>query len=621
MKLHSLSCLASIALLAMPTAAQGSVMPYLPKDTIVAFSAPDLATSMADFAKMPLAKMWAEQEVQNFLADVMELGHKQWNKGMEQMKAMHEQGALPFDPADLSKLRVTGGAFALTSLSLAVGDHGPQPRIGVMLHLDFGDSASTWNSLIQMGLGALESSARREVTKEESMVGNVKLTTLKPTHEGMEMGLTVAMLPTGVIIGSLASDVQSVLENMQKKTPVLGATEQYLAAAKHLDQGGIECEMFLRPDPMFEFGMQALRMAAQFNPEMEMVDMDGVDRALKAMGLRNDETMAMTSSYVDGKSVSRSVTVVGKAGATAAAAKTVDMSFLKWVPKDAVNFQASTIDLASYYDALVRGLEAYDKDLAKQVMSQLEQIEQQLGFSVRKDLFGSIGDEYISWSMPMATMSTPEVAMLLKVTNEEKLVNAIKRVADLSQGVIEIEEGEKRGLKAYQVQVHYDPLNGMGFNVFDMIQPTFAFKNGYMVLGLSAVDVKRVFQRMDREDDPKGDIRGNKEFATVAASIPEGVQSVSFTDWKTNFESLYQLATGVLTFIPMEDLPVDMSLLPDAATLTKHLFAGVSYSKATGNVTESVASGPFGPEAMLLIGGAAAAALGFVGVTTASRGR
>ena len=51
------------------------------------------------------------------------------------------------------------------------------------------------------------------------------------------------------------------------------------------------------------------------------------------------------------------------------------------------------------------------------------------------------------------------------------------------------------------------------------------------------------FQRMDRKDDePKNDIRGNKEFAAIAAQIPAGVSEVSFTDWKANFESLYQVA-------------------------------------------------------------------------------
>jgi hypothetical protein len=217
--------------------------------------------------------------------------------------------------------------------------------------------------------------------------------------------------------------------------------------------------------------------------------------------------------------------------------------------------------------------------------------------------------------MPMGNItSAPEMAFLVKVTEEERLVKVLKNLAKLTQGMVEIEEGEKRGLKAYQVRINYDPTQGMGMNVLEAISPTFAFKNGYMVLGFSASDVKRVFQRMDREDDPKGDIRGNKEFVAVAESMPSGLESVSFTDWKAQFESFYQMATGVLAFVPMgEEVPIDMSLLPDSGTLTKHLFGALSYSTSDPTGSRSVSVSPFGPELVLMVVGGALAGVAVVG--------
>ena len=134
-------------------------------------------------------------------------------------------------------------------------------------------------------------------------------------------------------------------------------------------------------------------------------------------------------------------------------------------------------------------------------ISGLADMESQLGSSIRDDLLGSFGDHYITWSMPMGTISAaPEMAVLMKVNNEEKLVGALKNMAMLSGGMIEIEEATKRGLKSYQVLVNADPMDGMGMNPFDMFQPTFAFKDGYMVMGFSASDVKRVFKRMSVRD-------------------------------------------------------------------------------------------------------------------------
>jgi len=616
MKLFSLCSISAIALLAAPATAQG-ILPYLPKKTMVAISAPDLSMSMSEFQQMPVAKMWAEEEVQTFVADVLEMAKEKINEGLEQAREMHKAGHLPVDPDEVMKLRLNGGTLAVTEMGIGMGDFGPLPKFGVVLHLDFGDSAGTWNKLIQMGLGILQQQAGNDVEMTDSKIGEVQMMSLAPRGvEGLEMGLNVAMIPNGIIIGTLASDVRGIVENMNNKTAALTTAPGYQAATKRMTTAGAELEFFMAPDALVDFGMSALKMLQEEERDFAVVDLDGVERALKAMGMRNLGTMAATSTYEDGKCVSRAFHASGKAG-TAAAPKTVDKGFLKWVPKDAVSFSAGTLDVASIYDTLLKGLQAYDEDFAQQALAQLAEMEKQLGFSVRNDLFGSLGDHYISWSMPMGTISSmPEVAMLMKVENQEKLVGALKNLVRLTQGMVEIEEGKKRGVTAYELTINFDPSNGMGFNIFDMMRPTFAFKDGYMVVGFSVSDIKRVFKRMDREDDPKGDIRGNKEFAAVAQMIPAGVSRMAFTDWKATFESYYQIGTGVLAFVPMpEDVPIDMSLLPESETLTQHLYGGVSYTKVDAEGSETVDVSPFGPEtgvALVLVVVAAGAGAAFM---------
>ncbi len=609
MKSFSLASATLFALLA-PVAAQGSIMPYLPKDTMLALSAPNLSMSIADFAKMPLAKMWAEEEVQNFLADVKEMVGKQIAEGLEQGKKMHAQGAFPIDPDDIMKLRLQGGAFAITRMELAMGDRGPMPKLGFLVHLDFGDSAPTWNKVLKIGLDMMEAEAKDEMVKAETKVGDVQLLSYSPpAEEGIPMGLNIAMVPNGLLIGTLVDDVKEVVAAMNAKTPMLGATNLYLATAKQVNAEGAECEVFARPEPMIAFALSALAMGVE-RGNMDGLNMDGVKRAVEAMGLRDMGAASMAASYVDGKCVIRTYSSNGKPSATAVAGKKVDMSFLKWVPKDAVSFSAGQMDLMSFYDTLQKGLEAYDPEFAKMALGQLAEMEKQLGFKVREDVFGSLGDHYISWAMPMGTFaSPPESAFLMKVNNEERLVTVLKNLAKLTNGMLEIEEGEKRGVKAYQVRINAEPMQGMGgINIMEMLQPTFAFKNGYMVVGFNASDVKRVFQRMERPDDPKGDIRSNKEFAAIAASIPAGVDSVSFTDWTSNFESLYQIAASLAAFIPMgEDVPIDMSFLPDSGTLSKHMFPSVSYTKSDAAGSESVTTSPFGPELGVLLGAAVVA--------------
>jgi hypothetical protein len=96
----------------------------------------------------------------------------------------------------------------------------------------------------------------------------------------------------------------------------------------------------------------------------------------------------------------------------------------------------------------------------------------------------------------------------------------------------------------------------------------------------------------------------------------DGIHSISFSDWKANFEGIYQAVTSMAAFIPVnDDIPIDLSLLPDVATLTQHLFGAVSWSRADGDGFYGLSQGPWGPETIGLLGGAIGAGAGFYGAT------
>ena len=611
------------ALLLAPLAAQGSILPYLPKDTIAAASMPDMPTSLAEFQTMPLAKMWAEPDVQAFVGDLVAMMRKEVDKALAQAREQHKQGALPVDPDAVMNLRMQGFTAAITKLDIGMGDLGPQPDIGLMLHFDFGATAPTWMTLLDLGLQQLEARTDGQLTRSESKVGETRVVSFAPPEEsGVKFGLHIAMLGQGILVGSLLDEVNATVTAMTAKTPVLGAAPAFTTSLGSLDAKGAEIELYLRPSRIVDFAMAALGVGVEMGQTGDL-ELAGVERAVKAMGLRDIGPMARTTSFGDGKAVSRAVTATAEGEAAAAAAtnatKTVDMSFLKWVPKDAVGFASSTLDVGWYYDALMRGIDAYDPEQGKKARERIAAMEERIGFKLRDDLVGSLGDHYVYWSLPQGSINTPpEATLLVKVTDEKRLVKALKALAELSNGRFEIEEGEKRGILAYQVRFSLDDFEGLGgMNPLEAYQPTFAFKNGYMVACFSPSDVKRAFTRLDRkEDEPKGDIRGSKEFASIAASMPQGVTSIGYTDWKSQFESWYQMATGVLGFIPMsEDVPLDMAQIPDSATLTKHLFPTVSYKRVDGKGTHTTATGPFGDE-IFVLGIAAGAAVGlFVGAS------
>ncbi len=607
------------AFAAVGAAQQQSMVPYLPAGTVMAMSMPDLDASMQEMASMPIAKMWAEQEVQNFVKDAREMVQQQIQKAMDQAKEMHAQGALPVDPQTLMSLRVKGASVALTQLAIKSGDFGPMPTVGLMIQLEFGDTAPQWFGLMQMGMGMLGQSGKME--QGEVAVGDIKIATFKPMEgpEGNVMGLNVAMLKSGVILGTVLDDVRSTVENMVANKPILAETDRYKASSKQLTVDGAEVAMFLRTDPVMDFMMSAIEIGSEMSPELSEIDIDGVRRGMDALGLSGMKSYGMSSSYRDGKAIMTGyidAPALDRKGLMPTGNKTVDMAFLKWVPKDAASFWAFSVEPMAWHDAMLGALRAYDPKVAEDAMAQLAEVEKEIGFNMRDDLFGAIGDSVITWAMPMTDITgSPEMAILVKVNDDQKVLKVLKAMCAMSDGQVTLEENEKRGVKSYQFSMNLDDAAGAGMNPLANLNPCFTFHKGYMVTAFSSDDVRRAIKRMDRtEDDPKTDIRGNKEFAAYASALPEGVIDISFTDWKATFESYYSLINGVVGFIPpSEDIPFDWALLPDSSALTKHLFGTMSYTKADANGLTSVTTTPWGPEVWMAL-----SALGIAGVTAAT---
>ena len=584
----------------------------LPAGTIVFVSMPDIDASVAEMGSTPLAKIWHEEEVQAFFADAQKMVKKEWEKALVKAREAHEAGMLPFKPEDLLKLRVHGMTAAVTGIKVDVGDQGmPSPDIGMMLHVDFGDSVTQWRSILDFGLTQLEAQAMGMLVKNETKVGEVALVEYAPQVSGTAMSLNLAWIGNGLLFGTRNKEVKSAIEVMTGKAPeALTASEAYKATAKNLTMQGAEVEVFAQPTLAIDALLGILELAAEHAPEFPAeLKVDGVKRVVDALGLRSIKAVGMTSAYEQGRAVSKSFSLSPapeRMGLFAGSTKELGMGFLKWVPKDAVSFGAMTMDFPALYDGLLGAVKAYDQEFAKHVDQMIAGYEQQIGFSVKEDLFGALGNEVITWSMPMAAMiQAPELAVLVQVRDEQKLMKTLTALAKLSEGIVELDQVERQGVKMNVLRITIDPTGGAGMNPLASIVPTFAFKNGYMAMGLTTGFVKRTLDRMDRQDEPKGDIRGNAEFAGCSTRLPKaGLNSISFTDWKPQFESFYQLLTTALALVPIDtaQVPIDMSLLPDVSSLTKHLFGSASWSMSDGTGFTTYGEGPFGPELAAMVG-------------------
>jgi hypothetical protein len=592
----------------------------LPAGTIAFFALPDIGKSIDELFTMPMLRMWQQEELQRVLAPALAELEKQWRDGLKQAEALHEQGKVPFSPQDLLELRLFGATAALTHVALK-GDTDPVPDIGIVVHLDFGPSAPTWRKLIDFGLAELER-VGDDLVRTETEVGGVKLTTWQPPD--IPMGLNLAWVGDGVVVGTVQSEVSGVLEALQAQRKVLTADNSYKAVAAKVETSGSELEFFFDFQQAYRAAFGILELAEAHAPDFPpQLSVTGLDRALDALGLKAIKAMGATCTYQDGKAVTKSYVVCPapeRKGLVADGSKNLDLSCLGWVPKKATSCSAMTINLTALFDAFVGAFNAYDPDLAKEALAQLGAIEQQVGFTVRDDLCGAFGDQMLTWSLPFQGIpglsggSPINALVLFQMKDKDRLLKCLNGLEEVSQGKLEFDSNTRDDTTTYYVKLNVDLGSDLPFNPLDMIQPVFGFQNGYMVLGFSRADVRKTMTAMAAEKPEAETIRGNQAFADMLSKLDqERLTAVSFSDNRATFDNVYELLYGLSAMVP-EDFPVDVKELPDeGAFLSQHLFPSVSHSHTDGTGFANVSVGPFGPELGVVIG----VVLGGVGVGAA----
>ena len=606
--------LLAAAALASSLLAQGPLFKRaLPAHTIGFLSAPDLQASAAEFDGSALAKMWHEDEMQDFISEGLVMLQQEWETGLKELEEMYSAGGFPISPADLLNLRLDGLGIALTRLEV-----GSEPTtvqqlltVGVLVHLDLGESAAVWKNIVDFALASLQQEAGGEVeTTTATIAGGVDLTTL--SMPGTDMSINVAIVGNNLVLGTLTDEVKTFVAALQEGgagTDGLSANANYRATENHLSPAGAELEAYLDLDAIADFAISGMRILATETPDWPVeLSVDGLERAITAFGLRSIKTLGLTSSYEDEKTVTRLFAYAPEAerkGIFAGEAKNVDMSFLKWVPVDATSVSAMRLDTGVVYSSLVAALRANDPQMADAILGQLSAVEQEFGVNVEEDLFGALGDQIVWWSEGIQNLMapTPDMAIVVAVSDEERLLANLLRASEMSQGLFGFPSSERRGVKTWRLDVNPVGLDPEILQVVEMATPSFTFKDGYLVVAFSPGDVRKAVQRMDREDDPKGDIRSHAEFKAYLGTLDQQqVQIFAWQDWRVGFENAYSAAATMLNIgISADQLPVDLTLLPEAETLSQHLFSSLSWISQGPDGFTSTSFSPIGPEILALV--------------------
>jgi general secretion pathway protein G len=162
---------------------------------------------------------------------------------------------------------------------------------------------------------------------------------------------------------------------------------------------------------------------------------------------------------------------------------------------------------------------------------------------------------------------------------------------------------------------------GKGAMLASSLQITYAITNDRFWFSTSTKALKKALDA--RATPPAENITAKADFASRFVEPPKGatLTELSYGDTAANFENGYGQLTQVLSMVLamqsglMQELPLDISMLPTAEAISKHLFGTVTIGYSTGqNGHVTVTRGPFGAETVVAVAGGAAAVAALVGV-------
>jgi hypothetical protein len=250
------------------------------------------------------------------------------------------------------------------------------------------------------------------------------------------------------------------------------------------------------------------------------------------------------------------------------------------IPPDAVSWTMTNLDVGVIYDVVLRTAEnvagMVGPDEVKNVREFYKQVNDVLGVDLRKDLLGSLGDRFATYSTPSEGPLTLGTTFLFKVKNEEKLEEslegAIRGLSKAANADVRIRKRTYKGAVLREVQIRE---RGFPF------RPTYAIYKGWLAVSFFPQPIQGWVSRT------KGDMKSWKptpEVAETFKSLPRDAISISYSDPRPALKQLLSIAPMIAALIDSQnqDIDLDVGSIPNAQELTRHLFPNVSVATDDG---------------------------------------
>ena len=276
---------------------------------------------------------------------------------------------------------------------------------------------------------------------------------------------------------------------------------------------------------------------------------------------------------------------------------------LSGISAEVSGFAAVRCSLVDLYDALQQMLVDVGKE--QEFNQDMEQLKRKLGFDLRADLLGALGDELLIQPIGPGYLMLPEFYVSAGVKDEAGLRRCLDKLLAVAAEEIEKQAAAappggvpRRGPALEVEKLHYKGQEIVAVKIRAApfpVTPSFAVTKGRLLVALVPQTVKKA---LDLQRAPRRPIAESSTFAALRAHLAKNPSILGYSEFKQGFEGAY---SGLLTHLVqmlngIPQLPPHSlgTRFPSSNAIVPHLFGTVEAASYDGEGLLFESYGPFG---------------------------
>ncbi len=500
----------------------------LPKNTLGVISIKDTPELLADWEKGGFAKMMEDPEFKKWVAPGMKDGEFPIEKGFKEdvgesmgdfLKRLQGSIMIAIAADSPEDFKDTGGpAIAL----IEVGDQ--EAKIEELLQHNF-------DSEIQ------KDSTRKKITKE---IAGVTVQILAESDApDAAWRLAHAFVDGVMIMGARESLFEYFISAL--KTGAADSSEVvtgHLTRLAEQSEGNADITLYTNGETLVKWMEEGITKSSQgnkksampFDPSMIIAALGASE--LQSIGLMIDLTE--TQSRVD-LAILHPEKIEGIL--TFLQGSSTEVNLPSFIPGDALSGQVSRQSLSAVYDRLL-AMVAKLGPMAMMATMQISQLEQQMGFKIKEDLFGSLEDESIQIADGTAEAQSQVIG--LKVKDRARLggaLDGLKRFIGQGFGAFEESDFLGNNISLFKATAAQAP----GAKSTEI---AYCLTDDYLFFSIGKQDLlKKVLTRLKEAGEPS--IWDAPRTQELIAMMPKGYSGLGVSDASKQINIMIEAMTAV----------------------------------------------------------------------------